>query len=87
MSPSGLPHREMYGDYGQFAYHYTTSDAAFGRILPTGRLMLSSLAKLRDPVENKDWVEQLLTGLRWSDEDVTRFDRLAKRPLTETKSA
>lgn len=81
----GRPSREMYGDYGRFAYHYTTSDAAFGHILTTGRLRLSSLAKLRDPVENKDWVEQLLTGLRWSDEDVLRFERLAKRPLIETK--
>jgi Protein of unknown function (DUF2971) len=75
----------MYGGYGQFAYHYTTSDAAFGHILPASRLRLSSLAKLRDPVENKDWVEQLWTGLSWPDEDVMRFDRLTKRPLTETK--
>jgi hypothetical protein len=75
----------MYGDHGQFAYHYTTSDAAFGHILPTGRLRLSSLAKLRDPVENKDWVQQLWTGLSWPDEEVMRFDCLAKRPLTETK--
>jgi hypothetical protein len=79
------PQLEMYGDHGQFAYHYTTSDAAFGHILPTGRLRLSSLARLRDPVENKDWVKQLWTGLSWPDEDVMQFDRLAKRPLSETK--
>jgi hypothetical protein len=79
------PRLELYGEHSQFAYHYTTSDAAFGHILPTGRLRLSSLARLRDPVENKDWVEQLWTGLSWPDADVMRFDRQAKRPLTETK--
>jgi hypothetical protein len=36
-------------------FHYTTRDAAFGHILPSGQLRLSSLHRMRDPLENKRW--------------------------------
>ncbi len=36
-------------------FHYTTREAAFEHILPTGRLRFSTYERMRDPMENKDW--------------------------------
>lgn len=76
---------EMYGEHGRFAYHYTTREAAFEHVIPTKRFRLSSLAALRDPVENKDWVQQLWTSASWPERDVRRFRDLARPVTTETK--
>jgi hypothetical protein len=76
---------QIYGTHGQHAYHYTTSDATFEQILPSGELRLSSLARLRDPVENKDWVQALWTSAAWPTADVERFQELTRRVLYETK--
>jgi hypothetical protein len=38
-----------------FFFHYTTRDAAFGGILPSGKLRMSRYSTMRDPLENKDW--------------------------------
>ena len=35
-------------------FHYTTRDAAFEHILPTGKLRFSKLEQMRDPMESKD---------------------------------
>ncbi len=35
-------------------FHYTTREAAFQHILPTGKLRLSTYEQMRDPMENKD---------------------------------
>jgi hypothetical protein len=75
----------MYGEHGRFAYHYTTCSAAFEHILPSKKLRLSSLAQLRDPVENKDWVQAHLTSVSWPPEDVQRFREATDRVLHETK--
>jgi hypothetical protein len=75
----------MYGEHGRFAYHYTTSKAAFKHIIPSGELRFSSLARLRDPVENKDWVQTLWTSASWPTGDVRRLQDLTRRVLDETK--
>jgi hypothetical protein len=75
----------MYGEHGEFAYHYTTSEAAFDRILPSGQLRMSPLARLRDPVENKDRIEDWFTSLSWSPDDIERFRAAKDRVLDETK--
>lgn len=36
-------------------FHYTTREAAFQHILPTGKLRFSTLERMRDPLENKEW--------------------------------
>jgi hypothetical protein len=74
---------EMYGEHGRFAYHYTKSDTAFELILPSRRLRLNSLEKLRDPVENKDWVRARWTS--GAQQDVELLDDFARRVLAETK--
>ena len=38
---------------GEYFFHYTTRAAAFGNIIPSGRLKLSSLRQMRDPLENQ----------------------------------
>jgi hypothetical protein len=38
---------------GKCFFHYTTREAAFEHILPSGKLRLSSLDEMRDPLENK----------------------------------
>jgi len=76
---------EMYGEHGQFAYHYTTRAAAFEHILPSGQLRMSSLRRLRDPVENKDWVQGLFTSAAWPQKDVDRFRAATDRVLDDTE--
>jgi len=76
---------EIYGEHGQFVYHYTTRAAAFEHILPSGQLRMSSLRRLRDPVENKDWVQGLFTSAAWSQEDVDRFRAATDRVLDDTE--
>jgi Protein of unknown function (DUF2971) len=75
----------MYGEHGQFAYHYTTRAAAFEHILPCGQLRLSSLVRLRDPVENKDWTQARFTSASWPPEAVERFCAATDRVTSETK--
>jgi len=43
------------GDPGDYFFHYTSADAAFGHILPAQRLRLSPYRDMRDPAEGKDW--------------------------------
>ena len=76
---------DMYGEHGQFVYHYTTSNAAFEHILPSGQLRMNSLRRLRDPVENKDWVQGLFTSVSWRPEDVDRFRAATDRVLDDTE--
>jgi hypothetical protein len=76
---------EAYGEHGQFVYHYTTRNAAFEHILPSGQLRMNSLRRLRDPVENKDWVQGLFTSVSWRPEDVDRFRAATDRVLDDTE--
>jgi hypothetical protein len=39
----------------EFLYHYTTSEAALGSILPTGQIRLGLIAATNDPREAKEW--------------------------------
>ena len=39
--------------HGEVLFHYTTREAAFEHILPTGRLRFSPYSEMRDPLENK----------------------------------
>jgi Protein of unknown function (DUF2971) len=70
---------------GQLLHHYTSRDAAFGHIVPSSALRLSPLATMRDPVENKDWAEQLLAPIAWPETDVEKLERLAADTLRTTK--
>lgn len=42
-------------DFGRCFFHYTTREAAFSGILPTGQLRLSPYRAMRDPLENQHW--------------------------------
>ncbi len=79
------PQVEIYGAHGCFAYHYTTADAAFAHILRTQTLRLSRLAEMRDPVENKDWVQVFFPPPLWSMDDTQRFELVAHQVIYETK--
>jgi Protein of unknown function (DUF2971) len=41
-------------DFAGTLCHYTTADAAFGHIIPSGELRLSPYARMRDPLENRE---------------------------------
>ena len=41
-------------DYGDYFFHYTTRDAAFGHILPTRKLRMSPYSAMRDPLEKQE---------------------------------
>jgi hypothetical protein len=45
----------MYGDIGEFFFHYTKADTAFRHILPSGKLRLSSYRRMQDPPEAHPW--------------------------------
>jgi hypothetical protein len=42
-------------DPGRYFFHYTTREAAFDGILPSGSLRLSPYGAMRDPLENQQW--------------------------------
>jgi hypothetical protein len=42
-------------DTSRCFFHYTTREAAFGDIIPFRRLRFSTYARMRDPIENKQW--------------------------------
>jgi hypothetical protein len=48
MSPLGF-------EADRFFFHYTTREAAFGSILPSRALRLSTYRDMRDPLENQRW--------------------------------
>jgi hypothetical protein len=48
--------RSRLGLPGQMIAHYTRAERAFGDILPSGCLRISSFDRMNDPQENKDWV-------------------------------
>ncbi len=39
----------------KYFFHYTTRDSAFGSILPSQTLRLSTYGEMRDPLENQPW--------------------------------
>jgi hypothetical protein len=45
-----------YGVAGTLAYHYTTADVALRHIVPDKTLLLNPFSRMRDPIENKDWL-------------------------------
>ena len=47
---------------GKHFFHYTTRAAAFGDIVPMHRLRFSTYERMRDPLENRDW---MITGAYW----------------------
>jgi hypothetical protein len=73
------------GENGQLLYHYTSRGAAFEHIVPSLSLRLSRLATMRDPIENKDWAEQLLIPLAWPEGDVDKLQSLVTDTLRTTK--
>ncbi len=75
----------MYGDSGRFAYHYTTANAAFAQIMHKRELRLSRLSEMRDPVENKDWVQVLFESPLWSEDDARNFEALTRQVIYDTK--
>jgi hypothetical protein len=53
-APAGRPDTPLALDEpGQFFFHYTSRDAAFGSIIPSGLLRFSPFSKMRDPLEAK----------------------------------
>lgn len=39
----------------KYFFHYTTREAAFSHILPSGKLRFSTYEAMRDPLENRGW--------------------------------
>lgn len=39
-------------EFGKYYFHYTNREAALGQIIPRGSLRLSSMRRMRDPLEN-----------------------------------
>jgi hypothetical protein len=76
---------ETYGNHGCYAYHYTTANAAFGHILSGRELRFNRLADMRDPVENKDWVQVLFPPLSWSVQDMLRWEETTRNLIHETR--
>jgi hypothetical protein len=54
----------IYGAPGELFFHYTTADAAFRHILPSGTLRLRPYNTMRDPLEAKEWH---LGGVGWGE--------------------
>jgi hypothetical protein len=75
---------DMFGEHGQFIYHYTDRDAGFAHIVPTRTLRFSRLSAMRDPVENKDWIQGLLAPITWPDADVQKVVDLVHSTLEST---
>lgn len=59
----GLPKPSVLSEYlkkhpietpGPWLAHYSTADKAFGKILPSGQLLMNPYKDMRDPVENQD---------------------------------
>jgi len=73
------------GENGQLAYHYTTRAAGFEHVMPTKSLRLSSLAAMRDPLENKERAEHLLAPISWSGSDIERLRALERAAVRNTK--
>ena len=73
------------GENGHLVYHYTTRGAAFEHILPTKSLRLSSLATMRDPLENKERAEALFAPISWPPADVEKLRALERDAIRNTK--
>jgi hypothetical protein len=56
----------MYGQRGEFFFHFTTAEAAFELILPDRLLRLSPHQALRDPLEYKEWEFGDFGGAYWT---------------------
>jgi hypothetical protein len=44
------------GDRGEFFFHYTKADTAFGAIVPNQTIRLSPYERMSDPFESKEWL-------------------------------
>jgi hypothetical protein len=80
-----LPTPSVLGENGQFVYHYTSRAAAFEHILQARSLRLGSLARMRDPLENKERAEHVLTPVGWPAADVEKLRQLERDALANTK--
>lgn len=56
----------MYGQPGEFFFHFTTAETAFEFILPDRLLRLSPHQALRDPLEYKEWEFGEFGGAHWT---------------------
>lgn len=74
----------MFGERGQFYFHFTTAEAAFEFILPDGLLRLSPHSILRDPLEYKDWEFGEFAGAYWAK---NMGEGVALRALAEATDA
>lgn len=68
---------------GKYFFHYTTRDAAFDGILPSGALRLSTYGAMRDPLENQPW-RFTFTGYGERDDaqlsaDLGAYDKFERR--------
>jgi hypothetical protein len=78
---------------GDFFFHYTTRDAAFGDILPRKRIRLSPYSKVRDPLEYKAYFTAAYFEDSFKDEEGkdpaleiwSKSNELAARLRRETK--
>lgn len=57
----------MFGNPGDYYFHFTTTEAAFEFILPDRLLRLSPHSVLRDPLEYKEWTFGDFAGGYWKD--------------------
>jgi hypothetical protein len=64
---------------GPWVAHYTTADAAFDHILPTGRLRMSPYRRMDDPLENQDFfLGMAYTGSGPPDEAGALFEAMGR---------
>ena len=55
------PRNPLYDPEAHLA-HYTTAEAAFAKILPSGRLRMNPYRRMRDPLENKELIFNSVGG-------------------------
>lgn len=72
---------------GENLFHYTTREAAFEHILPTGRLRFSRHRDMRDPLEYKEWLIPGHTVGGIADDRLSNLMRGFHRALAERRGS
>ena len=65
------------GGHGEFFFHYTKADTAFGAIVPNQTIRLSPYERMSDPFESKEWLMAGAGGV--PDEKDTLNDQLSEQ--------
>jgi hypothetical protein len=63
-------------DLSRTLCHYTTADAAFGHIIPSGQLRMSPYGRMRDPLESRELSFAIATSDDGTDDDKALMDKV-----------